>query len=228
MKKCKQITERNHLKIFRKAFLFMMCSSALQFQVAASSVETISLNIKNGKITDVFKAIEKQSGYKFFYNNRQVDLQSRININISEENIETVLDDLFAETAITYKIINNQVVLTNATSAAVKETKPASQTKPVTGKVTDASGDPLIGVNVLVQGSTIGGITDIDGNYYLADVPENAVLIFSYIGYNTLNKALKGRNVVNVMLIDDTHKLDVVVVVGYGSFKNSDYTGSIT
>ena len=104
----------------------------------------------------------------------------------------------------------------------------SSHTKPVAGKVTDASGDPLIGVNVLVQGSTIGGITDIDGNYYLADVPENAVLIFSYIGYNTLNTALNGRNVVNVMLIEDTQKLDEVVVVGYGSFKKSDLTGAIT
>ena len=97
----------------------------------------------------------------------------------------------------------------------------------VSGKVTDASGEPLVGVNVLVKGTTTGAMTDLDGNFALS-VPKNAILVFSSIGYTTQEVAYSGKSSINVALADDTMMLDDVVVVGYGTAKRKDLTGSLT
>ncbi len=102
-----------------------------------------------------------------------------------------------------------------------------SQTKTVTGTVTDTSGEALIGASVLVQGTTNGVITDIDGKYTLKQVPENGTLFFSYIG--TLSQSVKvdGRSTINVTLKEDLKQLEEVVVIGYGSAKSKDLTAPI-
>src|SRR5690606_34394034 len=97
----------------------------------------------------------------------------------------------------------------------------------VTGIVTDQSGEPLIGVNVLVQGTNIGTATDIDGRFELEDVNENATLVFSFIGYQTLEFPLNGRSDISVIMVEDQAMLDEVVVVGYGVSRKSDLTGSV-
>ncbi|WP_234347334.1 TonB-dependent receptor [Parabacteroides bouchesdurhonensis] len=217
---------RTNVSTLRKLTLVGLCVAALQFQLMAASSQMITLSITRGTISDVFKAIESQSDYKFFYNNSQVDLNDQVNVNVSEGSIESVLDNVFTGTNITYKIVNNHVVLTNRTLAEV--TVVNQQGKRVTGQVLDPNGEPLIGVNVLVKGTTIGSITDIDGNYMLENVPANATLEFSYIGYNVQSVNVGNKASINVTLSEDTQKLDEVVVVGYGSFKKSDLTGAIT
>lgn len=97
----------------------------------------------------------------------------------------------------------------------------------VTGNVKDATGEPLIGVNVLVKGTTIGGITDIDGNFSLSDVDPNATISVSYIGYRTQDIALKGKSAVNITLSEDSESLDEVVVIGYGTQKKVDLSGAV-
>ena len=104
----------------------------------------------------------------------------------------------------------------------------AQQQKTVTGTVTEgATGDPAIGVTVLVKGSTIGTVTDIDGNYTLSNVPQDATIVFSYIGMLTIEEPLNGRSVVSVIMAEDVQALDEVVVIGYGSARKRDLTGSI-
>lgn len=98
----------------------------------------------------------------------------------------------------------------------------------LSGTVVDAKGEALIGVNVIVKGTNIGNITDIDGNYSIDNVPSNAVLVVSYVGYLTQEISVGGRSSINVTLQEDTQALDEVVVVGYGSFKKSDLTGAIS
>ena len=102
----------------------------------------------------------------------------------------------------------------------------AAQNLTVTGTVTDNLG-PVIGVNVQIEGTTSGGITDIDGNYTLNNVPANATLVFSYIGYTTQRIAVNGRTRIDVQLVEDTEMLNEVVVVGYGVQRKSDLTGSV-
>lgn len=103
-----------------------------------------------------------------------------------------------------------------------------SQTRTVTGTVTDALGDPLIGVSILVQGTNNGVVTDIDGKYTLANVPENGTLTLSYIGMLSQDVKVNGRSVINVTLKEDSQQLDEIVVIGYGAAKAKDLTAPIT
>ena len=97
----------------------------------------------------------------------------------------------------------------------------------VSGKVTDKAGEPLVGVNVLVKGTNAGTMTDLDGNWTIANVESNAVIVFSSIGFSSREVTVGTKKVINVVLEDDTNFLDEVVVVGYGTARRRDLSGSI-
>ena len=99
--------------------------------------------------------------------------------------------------------------------------------KTVTGTVKDATGEPMIGVSILVDGTTIGGITDFDGNFTIKNVPEKAVLKITYIGFKDQKISVAGKNSFNVTMEEDAASLDEVVVVGYGTMKKKDLTGAV-
>ena len=124
-------------------------------------------------------------------------------------------------TAIRLKSLLLMVCLLLAASPAF------SQTKTVTGKVVDGIGEPLIGVTVQVEGTGTGVITDIDGNYSVGNVPDDATLIFSYVGMLSQKISVSGQSVINVTMQDDTQQLEEVVVIGYGSAKSKDLTAPI-
>jgi TonB-linked SusC/RagA family outer membrane protein len=107
------------------------------------------------------------------------------------------------------------------------QTKALQQAKPVSGKVTDLQGETLLGVSVSVKGSTIGAVTDMDGNYKMANVPENATLVFSYLGMKTIEITVGGRSVVDAVLPEDAVMLSEVVAIGYGTMKKKDLTGAV-
>ena len=194
----------------------------------AASAQSISLNITKGTITEVFKAIEDQSEYKFFYNDNQINLNKRVDVNIHGESIEQVLNNIFNGTGITYKLVKNHVVLTNKTVKSTELPSTNQNGKRLTGQVIGQDGEPLIGVNVVVKGTTIGSMTDMDGRYVLENVPSNAIVEFSYIGYLQQSVNVGNKSSLDITLAEDTQKLDEVVVVGYGSFKKSDLTGAIS
>ncbi|MDK2852616.1 MAG: hypothetical protein PWQ38_881, partial [Proteiniphilum sp.] len=103
----------------------------------------------------------------------------------------------------------------------------AQQQINVTGTVTEgATGDPAIGVTVLVKGTAVGTVTDIDGKYTLNNVPADATLVFSYIGMTTIEEPVNGRTVINVVMSEDIQALEEVVVIGYGAARKRDLTGS--
>ena len=133
-----------------------MCLTFFQPYTVAASAQIISLNITKGTITEVFKAIEDQSEYKFFYNDNQINLNKRVDVNIHEESIEQVLNNVFRGTDITYKIVKNHVVLTNKTMKDTELPSTNQNRKRLTGQVVGQDGEPLIGVNVVVKGTTIG------------------------------------------------------------------------
>ncbi len=215
---------------FKKIILVCLSLTIVQIQTVFAAGQIISLNIRKGTISEVFREIEKQSEYKFFYNDEQINLNLPINVNIKENSIENVLKQVFSGTNITYKIVNNHIVLTNTKHGQLSSVSPAidQQSKSVRGKIIDFQGEPLIGVNVVVKGTTLGNITDIDGNYLIENIPDNAILVFSYIGYHTQEAPVNGRPSVDIILQEDTQKLDEVVVVGYGSFKKRDLTGAVS
>ena len=181
----------------------------------------LTLDLQNATIKDVLNEIEKTSSYKFIYRNEFVDVQQVVNINATEEPLETVMSELFNSDSIAYRVFEgNIVVITD---------KSLLQQSKITGKVTDAiTGEPLAGVNVVVQGTTIGVTTDTNGAYSIEVPNENAVLAFSFIGYVTQNMRVGNQVTINIQLTAEVLNLEEVVVVGYGTKKREDVTGSVT
>lgn len=214
--------------ILKKITIMALCLMVFLLNAAAMPTQMISLSITGGSISDVFKAIENQSDYKFFYNDNQIDVNDLIDIKAQESSIEHVLNDIFKGKDITYKIVNNHIVLTNKKIKDNLSDSINQDGKRISGKVTDQTGEPLIGVNVVVKGSTIGSMTDIDGNYLLENIPDNAVLEFSYIGYVLWSETVENKDRIDVVMSEDTQRLEEVVVVGYGQFRKRDLTGAIT
>ena len=213
-------------KEFKKLLLIMRLSTlflfVFLFNVSATiySQETkLSLKLNNVTIKQVFAEIEKKSNIKFLYRNELVNVDQTVNINASNETIETILDKLFGNSDITYKIFeDNLVVVTNKSTQQLK----------VTGKVTDGeTGTSLPGVNILIEGTTIGATTDIDGMYNI-DIPDaNSVLVFSFIGYLTERIKVSGQSIIDVRLLPDIKALSEVVVIGYGTQRKGDVTSAV-
>jgi TonB-linked SusC/RagA family outer membrane protein len=224
MIKFKSSSQQND-KSLRRLTALGICLFAFQWNVAAADSPKISINITDGSITDVFKEIEKQSEYKFFFNDSQITTKNKINLNVSNDTVENILNDIFAETTITYTIVNNHVVLTNNVA---KSSSSQQKGRTIKGNVIDNNGEALIGVNVIVKGTSKGTVTDMNGNYTLEAVPNSATLEFSYIGYNTQEVKVGASNVINVKLLEDNQTLDEVVVVGYGTQKKVTLTGSVS
>lgn len=183
----------------------------------------ISLSMKNATIEDVLNKIEENSEFYFLYNSKLVNVDRIVNINAKNKSIESVLKDLFKSTDVEYRLDEKQIILSKKTESQVGVQK----SKKLTGVILDQTGEPIIGANVSVKGTTIGTITDIDGKYTL-DVPENAIIQISYIGYITQTISSENKSTLDARLVEDTQKLDEVVVVGYATQKKVNLTGSVS
>ena len=184
--------------------------------------EKVSLNRQHAKTIQVLNDIEKQTNYLFVYDKKNVDTNRAISINASNQTVASVLQQLFAGTGVTYEMEGNNIVLTrqSATSASTQ------QSKRVKGTVVDKNGEPIIGANVVVKGTTNGTITDIDGNFTL-EAAQGETIEVSYIGYINQEVKLANQKSLKIRLNEDTQKLDEVVVVGYGTQIKRNITGSV-
>jgi TonB-linked SusC/RagA family outer membrane protein len=183
----------------------------------------LTLKLENVRIEDLLNKIEDQSQFRFFYN-EEINLDKKVSIDVSTETIANILEKVFADKKIQYEIIGRQIILSNGVNSNITS---GQQQKTVSGKVTDSSGGSLPGVSVVVKGTTTGVITDIDGKYTLAKVPENATLQFSFVGMKTQEVAVGGKISINITLVEETVGIDEVVAVGYGTQKRGNLTGAI-
>lgn len=192
----------------------------------------LSIEARNETVQNVLDEIEKQSDFNFFYNNKQINTQRLVSISSRNRNVFSVLDELFKGTNISYKVLEKSIILSIYNPAEEKSgyAGPAGvqqKNGKITGLIVDAKGETIIGANVLQEGTTNGTITDIDGNFTLEDVPQNATLVISYIGYSTQKIKLNGQNTVKIVLHEDSETLDEVVVVGYGVQKKANLSGAV-
>ena len=191
------------------------------FAYTDATCAQITLSVKQQPVREVIKEIERISDYRFFYNENSIPMEKRVTVNVKDSDIENVLNLIADQMGISYVIKNNQIAL-----SAEKRVNVAQQTRKVQGTVVDDLGVPVIGANVSVKGTTNGTITDMDGNFLL-EVPNNAILEITYIGYRPQEIAIKGQTRVDIKLAEDTQKLDEVVVVGYGTQKKATLTGAV-
>jgi TonB-linked SusC/RagA family outer membrane protein len=224
------------LKIMKiTAFFLFMGIFFAQAGAGYSQGTKLTLNLRSASVREVCNQIENQSNYFFvFSDDAENALNKKINISVDSENIEEVLENVFSSTNLKYKILDKQVVVylnNEKKTEIIAESSPTlqpEQTRTVTGKVTDTSGEPLPGATVMVKGTTIGTVTDADGNFTLR-IPANAqTLQVSFVGMKTKEIPIAGRTTFNVRLEEEAVGLEEVVAVGYGTMKKSDLTGAIS
>ena len=185
----------------------------------------ISLSMQNKSTREVIREIEKVSDYRFFYNDNLSGLNTKISVSAQGENIRDVLEQIKSQAQITYIIKENNQIVLSALGYVSSSTQ--QNTRKITGIIKDQSGEPVIGANIVEKGTTNGTITDIDGQYSL-EVGSNSILVVSYIGYITQEIPVGKNNTLDVLLREDTETLDEVIVIGYGTTKRKDFTGSVS
>ena len=182
---------------------------------AESTLLTVQMNERSVK--DVFDYIEENSEFIFVYHGANIDLNRMVSVDVKNRTVENILHQMFDGTNVEFIINNRQIIVRKKAVSGNPVVLPVGQQDKkisVSGTVKDAAGEPLIGVNVIVKGTTIGNVTDIDGHFTLSDIAPNAILQISYIGYQTVEVPAKAN--VSVVLKEDSEQLDEVVVTALG------------
>jgi len=195
----------------------------------------LSISVQNESLNNVFREIEKQSDFLFFYQSDEINRTEKISIEKKNSTIYEVLDEIAQKTNIDYTVRDRHIVLTvhkeeiagNNTLGATLSTQQAVNGKKVTGIILDEFGEPVIGASILLVGTLNGVITDIDGNFSI-EAPANGVLKISYIGYTTQEFPVGNETYFRVILKEDEKVLDEIVVVGYGVQKKVNMTGAVS
>jgi len=224
------------LLIIRNVFLFLIISTLQSYSTTNYSQRTLfTLEKGNATVREIISQIEKESEFYFTYNLGQIDLDRKTSVHVADKEITEILNMLFPEEGVKYTINDRHVVLFK--EDPVSETKNVNepetpvvsqQGKTITGTITDAVfGDPLIGVNISVKGTTNGTITNVDGKFTLQQVAEGAVLVVSYVGYLTQELRVGNQTAYTILLKEDTQNLEEVVVIGYGTQKKGEVTSSV-
>lgn len=210
--------------------LFLTIWQLQAIEIYAQST-TVNLNMKNVKIDEVFKAIEHQSDFEFFYNDKQIDVNKYVSINVNNTKISDVINKLFANNDLSYKVIGKRIVLVKSNSyesELLKTLLESQQQQKISGKVTDISGQPLTGVVVNIKGTDKSVITDVSGKYSITINNNDKILVFSFIGMVRKEVPINGQSILDVVMESEITKLDEVVVVGYGTQRKSDITGAVS
>jgi TonB-linked outer membrane protein, SusC/RagA family len=204
------------------AVTFVLMFISVQIAMATPPVK-LNIKMEKANLSQVLKAIEKQSGYSFLFNADEIDVAQPVSLVANDLDLDQVLGMLTKGKNISYTIKNNKIVLESG--------KPASsathQQKKVTGTVVDSKGNTIPGVNVIIKGKTTGVATDIDGKFTI-NASKGDVLAISSIGYKAQEIAVKEGEHLSIILEEDTHKIDEVVVVGYGVQKKANLTGAVS
>ena len=213
-------------QIFRimriSTFLLMVCVFCSYAGNVHSQNAKVSIRMNNVKLDKILNEIENQTDYIFIYNN-QVDINKITSVKVKNEAVAQVLDKILSGTGINYELEGTHIILT---TEAIKDLHAQQQAKTVTGTVTDVSGEPIIGANIRIKGTTTGTITDIDGNFSIEAEPQSVIEV-SYIGYLTQETVINNQKSIRFLLKEDRKTLDEVVVIGYGVQKKADLTGSV-
>ncbi|MGN6163204.1 MAG: SusC/RagA family TonB-linked outer membrane protein, partial [Flavisolibacter sp.] len=203
------------------AFMLLCC---LHVSASGHTQDKITLNLESADLKKVLTEIQRKTSYRFLYSQALVH-NKKVDVHVFDAEVPVVLNTILDGVGIGYQILENKLVVlkasVNGEKIEVKEVR-------ISGKVTGQNGEALAGVSVTVKGTSIGTATDANGNYAI-NVPDgSATLVFSYVGYGSHEEAIAGRTTINVSLTSSASELNTIVVVGYGTQRKVDVTGSVT
>jgi TonB-dependent starch-binding outer membrane protein SusC len=219
------------LRLMKLTFLFLVVG-LMQLSASVYSQSTkLSLDMRNAKVAEVLDAIESQSEFRFAYSPGYIDLNREVTVDIREKTIDESLKVVFAGTKVEFGVFDRHILLYPESlkpgAEPVISHATGAQQRTVSGAVTDEAGEPLPGVTVLVKGTTQGTVTNADGNYSLTNIPDNATLVFSFVGMLTQEVEVGDQSTINMTMVFDAIGIEEVVAVGYGTQRKVNLTGSI-
>jgi TonB-linked SusC/RagA family outer membrane protein len=203
-----------------KLIFLLIIAGGMQASANVHAQNKVSLKLQEVQVTQVLNIIENQTNFRFLYNNQLKSLQEKVSIEVTNEDIASVLKTLFSGKDLSYKVLENNLIVILAGS-------PTAQDIRVTGKITSDSGDPLSGVSITVKGTSHGTSTNNIGEFDIT-APENGTLVASYVGYETQELPVNGQSTINIKLHPSNKALDQVIVVGYGTQKKIEVTSAIS
>jgi len=207
--------------------LLLIGASQLWASDSFSQDTKVTMTKDNATVAHILDELEQNTNFTFLYNQELIDSDQIVSLNVNNQTIEEVLDQLFESAGINYRIIDQQIILTtpaNLVNATIQQDK-----FKVTGMVTDEMGDPIPGVTIVEEDNIMNGtITAVDGTYIITVQSGDAILNFSFVGYQKQQIQVAGRSTINITLVEEAFDMDEVVVVGYGVQKKSVVTAAIS
>lgn len=229
----KKLIPIKKIRSWKKIVLKMKLTLALfLFGLVSVSATTYSQNtkmdisIKNNSIIKLIKEIEQNSEFYFFYKKEELKDLENISVDFEDATVMEILDKVIEDSDLEYKIIDRYVVVREkGQSLSIDEI--VQQQKSISGKVTDESVHALPGVTVVIKGTTQGTVTNTNGNYSLTNIPDDATLVFSFVGMLSQEIAVSNQTTINITLETDAIGIEEIIAIGYGTVKKSDLTGSV-
>jgi len=205
------------------AFLLLLSVMAIAAKTYSQATR-FDLKVKDATVIQVFDEIERVTDFGFLFKTDQLDLNRHFTLDIKKAYIDQILNEVLEKDQYTYTVIDRNIVITRVDS---KSGQPGNSKK-VTGKVTDSGGASIPGVSVVVKGTTTGTISDGNGNFSLSNVSENTTLQFSFVGMKMQEIIVGKKTSINVVMVEETIKVDEVVAIGYGTVRKVDVTSAIS
>ena len=208
-------------------FLFVVGLSGVLASSYAQD-KKLSLQMKDAAVKEILSEIENQSEFSFAYDNRMIDVDRKLDADFQDAGIDRILGSIFENEQVKYHIFDRHIVLVRSDNEKSNSVITIRQEIVVTGTITDENGEPLIGANVVVQGTTRGVVTDVDGNYRITVPDENTVLVFSFVGYESREIRVGSQTTIDVTLAAEITAIEELVVIGYGTQRKADVTGAVS
>ncbi len=217
---------------WRISWVVLLCllANLLLPRLSMAQEEMLSVKLRNNNLREAFNKIEKQTSFRFFYNEGDIDRSVKVNASYNQEPLSSILDYLGDLAKLEFRVIDNNIYVKKRTlqPQITDSGTPPPANFDVIGRILDAENqESLIGVTIVVKGTSIGTVTDFEGNYTIKIPNENSILVFSYLGYETKEILVGTDREINVQMSLAATQLEEVLVVGYGSTQRQDFAGSV-
>ena len=205
------LKKRNNILRIMKIALIFLFAFVFQLMAVESDAQNVTVKLPNTQLTvgELIRAIEKQTNYLVVFSDTEIDTEQVVRLKNSQAKVSEYLVEAFENNEIKYEFENDYIILSKRSVYNI----PQQSRKNVTGKVVDQEGEPIIGANIVIKGSTTGVVTDVDGKFSLT-VSEQDWLLISYIGYVPVEITIGNKNVLNIQMQEETLALDELVVIG--------------